>query len=457
MTSESQTLPFATLRRIFLVALLVRLLFLAFSATDLEWLTLSDSKKYLRIADAILVDGDWHNPARLPLYPMFLSLFFQWLPDFFVPPLIGQALMDSVTCLLIALLGREVSEKLFLPAAWLAVLNLNMIGHASIILTDTLFLLLFSWHLLMAVRYLKVPTWGRAIALGIALGLSLLTRPVMMYFLPVVILLFLFVLVVRRTAWHSALMQGVVCLGLAMALISPVLIHNKQTYGVASLSSQSGGTVLIWYVPLTMNYVDGVPWESGVSQMKEKARQRRLEQGYEEVPENPFTWSRIQIETAKEAFQNLGVWKMVYGWSVGGGINIMSPSISSLPAVIGMERPRFYTTEGSHFGTKIWNFLTHPDNRLYLALMIPAILLTLLLRLLALMGAIAWLRGRGFDRWSLWYLVPAFGYILAVTGPVVNASRYRLPLEPTLIVMTAIGVLVVQEWYIRRRERGQTR
>lgn len=47
------------------------------------------------------------------------------------------------------------------------------------------------------------------------------------------------------------------------------------------------------------------------------------------------------------------------------------------------------------------------------------------------------------------YCLLVSAYTLAVTGPLVSASRYRMPMEPVMIALTAVGVV-----WLWQRARG---
>ena len=128
----------------------------------------------------------------------------------------------------------------------------------------------------------------------------------------------------------------------------------------------------------------------------------------------------------------------------------MAPSITSVSLIDKMERPRFYKTQGDNFVMKVVNFLFHPDNRLYLSLMLPSIFLILLGRMLMIIGFIYVLNNKAKLPLTI-FLLLVTSYIFAVTGPMVNAARYRLPIEPVLITFTAVGLICIHSWWKNKR------
>ncbi|MGN7611484.1 glycosyltransferase family 39 protein, partial [Magnetococcales bacterium HHB-1] len=164
---------------ILFLALILRWLFLLFSAQDPLNLTLPDSIKYLSFAETLDTHGLFPNTSRLPLYPIFLTFFP--LGSLAEPPqfvLVAQTIIDTLTVLLIALIAYRVHTSLMLPAAFFAAINPNMIGHSTIILTDSLALFFITLHFYYTLRDLQNPSFFTSFVSGAALGLAMMTRPI---------------------------------------------------------------------------------------------------------------------------------------------------------------------------------------------------------------------------------------------------------------------------------------
>lgn len=122
-------------------------------------------------------------------------------------------------------------------------------------------------------------------------------------------------------------------------------------------------------------------------------------------------------------------------WFWGAAKNIFAPVSIELAHIFQMEWTRFYDTPGTSFPAQALNFVLHNENRLYASMLVVGLGLTLLFRSVQLFGA-----------WRLWRTRPAFlvigvlvvGYFLAISGPV-GYAKYRLPFEPVLVLLTALG------------------
>ncbi len=435
---------------VFCIALVVRLIYLAFVGGDPQNFLMPDSIVYTHLADGIVQSGGYNRlvdegrliveTERVPVYPLFLSAFhvlFGHDPHW---PILGQIVIDALTCVFVGLLAYQMDRRLLLFAGLLAAFNLNMVVHSSLILTDSLFLFFLTAHLYYTARYFLAPAQRSAVFTGLFYSLALLTRPMMLYFLPVL------PLAIAITAWRRdsnirlALQYAGLAFFAATLLAAPLLMRNYQSFGYIGLVSQQGTHALNWVVPLAREYTLGTPFTKSQEEMGNRLRQQLAKHSMDDLPANPFESSELHLQVAREALLELGTWRLLQAWTTGAAINLFSPSITSIPLINRMERPRFYQTTGVSVTDKIWSFLTNADSIVFLSLMIPALLAVLIFRSVQLLGLISAVRQQQFLTAPFLYMLLLSLYVLAVTGPVVGV-KYRLPLEPFLILLTAIGVI----------------
>ena len=443
---------------VFALALIVRLAMLAGAQHDPS--STADSAIYIGIGEGIAATGDFVRQyadhvepvtERVPAYPALLAASFRILGNNLQWPLLLQCFIDALTCVLIGLIAREISPRHHLVAGLLAVLNLNMAIHTTLILTDTLFLFFFTASLYAAIKHIQRPALSTVMIACTALALGVLTRPLLYYFMP----FFLF-LIGGALWWYGYSAKriftsvGVGCLVLVV-LIGPLLMRNYNEYGYAQLVSQGGAGAMEWYVPLTFQYAIGESTDTVIQRERVKLNERLDATADPVLRNNPFFVSQQQIAVAKEELSKLTLGQIAYAWTGGALLNIFAPSVTSWPALVQMKRPRFFETEGRNFVDKAINFLSHPDNRFYLAVMVPAILLTLVTRVVALFGLVVLAAKSEAGRRALWVLLPSSLFIVAITGPLVSAARYRLPIEPLIIVLLAVGLVWLYDTFAGRR------
>ena len=84
----------------------------------------NDSFMYPRIAEGILETGEYMHKyedqylrevERVPGYPLYLALFISLFGNSLLWPLIGQAILGAVTCVVIGLICVEFYKNAFSP------------------------------------------------------------------------------------------------------------------------------------------------------------------------------------------------------------------------------------------------------------------------------------------------------------------------------------------------------
>jgi 4-amino-4-deoxy-L-arabinose transferase-like glycosyltransferase len=98
-------------------------------------------------------------------------------PAAYVAHRMTSSLVGAGAVVAIGFLGRRVGgERLGLLAAGLAAVYPEMVATDGSVMSETLYSLLLVISLVLAYRLLESPTWRRALALGVAIGLATLTR-----------------------------------------------------------------------------------------------------------------------------------------------------------------------------------------------------------------------------------------------------------------------------------------
>ena len=149
------------------------------------------------------------------------------------------------------------------------------------------------------------------------------------------------------------------------------------------------------------------------------------------------------MEVGKEASSGLPVSAFAKSWLFGAAINLGSPAILLSPPILQMPRTGFYSTPGASPFAKVVNFMFHSDNAYYAWALLLGLGGVVLVRAIQILGLREWIVGKDSSTvlilFGLWAV-----YILAVNGPVAS-PKYRLPLEPLLMVLTGAGMVAVQD------------
>lgn len=246
-----------TLALILLTALAIRLVNAFLLPGQAGDLILSDMKGYDRAALALLrqeplavhtaerylfhpLGSDTYHP---PGYYYFLAAVYASFGHSYLAVRIVQAVLGTLTCLLIYLIGKSVlGEAAGKLAAAVAAIYPPLIFYTGVLLTETLSTFSLAAATWIVLRASREPTWRyrRLVLAGLFLGLSALTRSVLLIVVPVVFF-WLMLFAERWPGWTKALRSGVaLCVPLALVIL-PVTLRNYQIHREFVLISTNGG------------------------------------------------------------------------------------------------------------------------------------------------------------------------------------------------------------------------
>jgi hypothetical protein len=432
---------------VFVLALAIRLVNIALLKGDASFFAESDALGYWALgAELAKPETFWSTllsmTYRMPIYPLLLASVQSTLGDVPRAVAVVQAVVDAGTCVLIAALGALLSPLVGLISGILAALSLTLIIFSSQIMTDTLFLFWFALMLLAGARFLLRPTGLLALLAGVAGGLSLATRPAVALLLVAAIPVVFVASMTHRRGLGPALAAAVLFTIGAAAPIAPVLARNVIHYGSFALTSQTGDHLAFWIVPLVAQRADGTPYQDSVDRMEALYRQRLAQRGSET---DPFRVAALKTELAREEMSRLPLSAFVKAWLEGTVVNLGAPALLDDPRVRALPKPSFYNTPGASLWQKTHTYLFHDPGRFQL-LLVAGLVAMLPFLALELIGFLVWARTRP---WAALFGAGVVGYFLLVNGPVAS-PKYRLPMEPVLIVLAVIPLA----WLVERSRRA---
>ena len=180
---------------------------------------------YYFVAEGRSVPGADHPPGYI--VALALPSFFGFKS--FLAHQIWSALIGTATIGVVALVGRRLAgTRAALIAAFIAAVYPNFWFSDALIMSETLVLLMAALTLLAAYRFWERPGRGRAAVLGVACGLTALTRSEAMLLLPLLVLpliAFLRQLDLRRRVALLAIAGTA-----ALATITPWVAYNLARF-----------------------------------------------------------------------------------------------------------------------------------------------------------------------------------------------------------------------------------
>jgi 4-amino-4-deoxy-L-arabinose transferase-like glycosyltransferase len=427
--------PLAT---VFVLALFIRLINLALLTGRNSFFAEQDTFAYWALGAALAKPETlWPMLSATTdrtLYPLLLAGVQHVFGD--APRVVAfiQAVIDAATCVLIAALGALISPRVGLIAGIVAALSLTLIVFSTQILTDSLFLFFFTVMLLAAAHFLRRPTIKLAIGAGLAGGLALATRPAVAMLLAAAVPVVFAVALVQRRGLMPALAAAAAFGIAAAAPISPVLLRNVIQYDSYGITSQTGDYLAFWIVPLVTERAAGIPYQTTFERMETRYRQASSGES------NPFRRSAIASRLARDEMALLPRSDFAKAWVEGMLTNLAAPALLSDPRVRALPKPSFYNTPGGSLWQKARSYLLDDPGRYQFLLILG---LVAMLPFLALEG-IGFVMLARTTPWAAVFAAGVLAYFLLLNGPIA-APKYRLPMEPVLIVLAAIPLARLAE------------
>jgi len=170
---------------IFLLAFIVRFIFVLQS----DEIPLSDASVYDRLALSIAkgegyvnTDGTPHS-FYPPFYPFFLSIIYKIFGHSYGAVRVVQSVIGALSCMLIYLIGKRIySNAAGLIASFVSIGYFPFIKSAELLLTELIFTFLLLLIILYLLKIQESLRFKDCVILGILLGISLLTKSVMLFF-----------------------------------------------------------------------------------------------------------------------------------------------------------------------------------------------------------------------------------------------------------------------------------
>ena len=433
---------------IFGLALLVRAINLFLLIPDDFNFRLEDQDIYVNLGLSMLQTGDFVyqvgsgfevETARTPLYPAFLSVI--WSVTGYNPLAVVfiQSIIDSLSCVMISLIVSKVIPGSFVLGGILSVFNMNMVASSGMILTDSLFLLFFSLFLWATLSYLSKNNLKYMILLALMLALSILTRPVSYYLIPILGVIFPWYLLSKEESLSKVVLHISAFILTVSILLAPLLDRNYRQFDTVSITSQAGLHLSRYLVPLAIHFSEGVSYEEAVNEVADRIeRSKQTDQADSES--NPFEVSRHESKVSIERLFELGVSRVAYSWIVGSTLNLASSGVMVMPWVRGLPHNSFYNTTGENIIEKVINFISDADSLKYLLVIALANIISLFLFVVKIFGVYFLVKnpsqyGGG---WVVVFILGVITYFLLITGPVIGV-KYMIPVEPFLTVLAVVG------------------
>jgi hypothetical protein len=384
----------------------------------------------------------------MPGYLLFLAAIVSIFGEHFLPVLVIQSVIDSVTCVLIAALGCYVYPKHYGIFGWLAAVWPNLFIHSGQILGDSLFIFFFVWFLLSFTGLLHKPTMLAAVVTGAALGLATLVRPTTQFIIFLIPLLLPLVLIISKMKVREAVLNSLLVFAVSVVCVAPVLMKNHNKYGSFALTSQNGTHLQNWVASEVVMLRDGVGRAEAVKQLQKKTGKAVAALSPNQQL-NPFVRSAQQIDTALNEIVATPTKIIVKSWLQGAVINLAAPALMIDKRVRRLPHISFAEDTRGNLFARTWQF-TSGSSSIYVAALVVSAAGAIIISLIQFAGFFVQLR---INIMLAVLSALTVAYFLMINGPV-GSPKYRLPIEPILIIWFGCGLLsfwkIVKKFCYRR-------
>lgn len=329
----------------------------------------------------------------------------------------GAAIIQLIASALIPLFGILIaryitkSKNIALLTGFILAIDPTLAFLSFQFYTDTLFLLLFLPWFLLTLHYAKKPSIKILAISALLLGCAILVRPVVQY-LPILIALCI-MWQFRKSNWQKSITHIGLYFLIIGAVLSPWIIRNVITFNSASLSTQSSFVLYTNLAVAVKSVADGTNF----------LEERDSFLTFAEYKGDAITPSNAHVYTQK-AFVILREHPAATAF-------VMSKSLFT-----------FFTNDG------FYTFFAHLkyEPRDFLAFLIATRLVWVFITLAGCIGACVYVF-KNPTPWTLFtvFLVAYFALTSTIAGFGTN-PRYRLPVDPVIISLAALGATYVFTW-----------
>ena len=426
---------------IFFVALVVRLinLFLSDLSSNamlvedaaLYWTTISSEQNFLENAHLAL----FSQTERMPGYFLFLAAIVDIFGQNFLPVLVIQSAIDSVTCILIGALGCYAYPKNYGIFGWLAAVWPNLFIHSGMILGDSLFVFFFVWFLLSFTSFLHKPTLLAAVATGAALGLATLVRPTTQFIILLAPILLPIIFIFSKIKIKEAILNGFVIFVVSAVCITPLLTRNFIKYDSFALTSQNGTHMQNWVASEVVMLRDGVGRGEAVTRLQ-RSTDKALSKLSPSQQINPFTRSAKQVDTALHEIVVTPTYIIVKSWIQGAVINLAAPALMIDKRIRQLPHISFAVETRGDLIARTWQFILGSSS-IYVAVLVASAASAVFVSIFQFAGCFVQAR---LNIMLAILSAITVAYFLIINGPV-GSPKYRLPIEPILIIWFGCALL----------------
>jgi 4-amino-4-deoxy-L-arabinose transferase-like glycosyltransferase len=439
---------------------IANIIFYFFSKEGATFTEAADADQYYQPAISLLQSGSFNSDSKpftfgTPLYSILLAIPIGIFG--FNGASLAVVTIQSLLLYFTGFIVRKFSAIFFNKESFLLhaliIFNPNSFITAHLAQSETLFTLILTLCVYFLFKLIQQNNVKHAFFLGILLGLLALTRPAGLYFIYFLPFVFLISTLVRDRAikWMNIkknLYKVFVIFLLSAIVISPWYARNYSLFGEGFLSSNAGAYLKDQYTQL-LRVGNNWSTDEALAKIEPEIQKDYIENNVSKIcfeNETERDWScnsdlrRVMFSgIANEPF-NLHMRALVYSWSnlffTGGASNFRN--YLGLP---GKAQIVAFDTE-KYDGIKSVIVLIKNIDYSYLSILFLTSFFSVSSRIFGLIGIYSLVKDKTF--WP--YFTILISVLILLTGMYLylGQSRFRVPMEPLLMLLTVIGIYSIR-------------
>jgi len=422
-----------------------------------------DAQSWIGPAKGLVKHGGFVDPddpanpdlRRGPLYPLLVAGSMLAGGERYARVLVPiQVLILFVTAMIAGRFTEDLLPGYGVAALALVAFNPNALGTAHLVQSETLFAFLVTLLAWATLTYCRTPGVRAATLAGAALGLACLTRPEGQFLVILLPIAFLILpsLPGQTLDWRRRAIAAVASGVIALVAVSPWLMRNHSIGHGARLSSYESISYFMWGSVAQLEMIGS---EISEREAEHRIARRRVSfiesQGarWETLPQ-PERYRRLFFEAVRQLTmvesatlaRTVGLATAQF-YGAGGAGNFHN--------LLGMQSSNPYQTSVSGGYSSYWEAWLAAilgGNIRAVAITVVAVGLVVVLRLLGLAGLFTLTRRQ---EWRVGLVIVSAVAYFAFVYPFYGNSRFRIGIEPLLILLALYGFAGLRETFRRRR------
>ena len=443
------------------IYILINAILLVIAPYDVHLAQGADAGSWYMPALALLKHGSFvtlSDPAvlqtyRPPLYPMYEAFMLYVGDGNIVSIIIGQIILLWLVGIITYKIVENILPKKGVAGLVLVVFNPNALGTAHLVQSDILYMFMVTVTLYYLLQYANKGDFKLSLMIGLLFGLACLVRPSGQYLIPLFPLIYIIIGILKKSNQSFAihLFYGLLSVIISIAVVFPWAQHNASAGWGHNLATSKIETI---YFRDNVIYLESILGNKSLNDAGKEVSKN--EQDY--ISSYADKWLRMseqdrslviasyykrQLFTYDYKTITIGFidsWIGLFG--AGGAANL-----HNLLALDGGRSVQVMADSEEHVSrfNAVLSTLLGSD-LITIVISSLSFIYVIILRIFGLVGLIKMIKNKEYS--LLFVLIGIITYFVLIALFVGN-SRYRLPIEPALIIMAVYGFSTL----IRSRRR----